>query len=218
MTANASVLQRTEQFVRDYFGKDSSGHDWWHIHRVRQNALHLAEKEGADPFTVEMAALLHDIGDYKLRSATDADARTQIASFLSSIDVESETSESIIAIVEGVSYKGAKVATNPTSLEGKVVQDADRLDAIGAIGVARTFAYGGHKGNPMHDPTETHQEHASFEEYQKGGNTTINHFYEKLLLLKDRMQTTTGKALAEERHAYMQQFLQQFYAEWEGQK
>ena len=210
------LLQATRAYIKKTFHGEATGHDWYHVQRVAKMALRLAQKEGADAFMVEMAALLHDVGDHKFLKEGDPDGPEQVRQWLADKQVDPVVIEGIVEIVANVSYKGAGVKTTMTSIEGKVVQDADRLDAIGAIGVARTFAYGGMKGNPIYDPEIPHEEHQSFGEYKKGGGTTVNHFYEKLLLLKERMQTESGKEWAEARHRYMEGFLTQFYAEWDS--
>jgi len=213
----AFVLQQTEAHVRELLSDDASGHDWWHIDRVRQLALHIGRSEQADLYVVELAALLHDIADWKFHDGDISVGPRRSAEWLASLGVEQATIDHVADIIANVSYKGAGVATPTSTLEGAVVQDADRLDALGAIGIARTFAYGGHAGQPMHDPTLPPQPHDSFDAYKNTKGTTINHFYEKLLLLKDRLQTPTGRKLAAERHAFMQQFLDRFHLEWRGE-
>ncbi len=207
------VLAETEEFIRKEFEGEGSGHDWWHIHRVRNLAIHLAESEGGDLFLVEMAALLHDLDDWKI-SGNETLAQTK--AWLNQTEISEEEREKILSIISEVSFKGAQVETPTSSVEAAVVQDADRLDAIGAVGIARTFAYGGNKGRLLYHPDEKPEMHASFDAYQKTTAPTINHFYEKLLLLKDRMNTAKAKQMAEERHRYMEKFLEQFFAEWEG--
>lgn len=206
-------IQKTINFIREHFEKESSGHDWWHVHRVWQLAKKIALKEGADLFKVEMAALLHDLDDWKLVDQKNADS-SNAKSWLIKIDVDGQSQQAILKIIEEVSFKGAGVKTQPTSLEAEVVQDADRLDAIGAIGIARTFAYGGHKNRLIYDPDVKPEMHDNFSSYQKSTAPTINHFYEKLLLLKDRMNTATAQQLAEQRHQFMEVFLDQFFQEW----
>ena len=211
------ILDEAAAFVRDHLASDSSGHDWWHIDRVRNTALAIAREEGADLFVVELAALLHDVDDWKLGG--DHAAGPQVAcAWMESQHVEPEIADHVCRIIDELSFKGAGVATPMSSLEGQCVQDADRLDALGAVGIGRTFAYGGHKGQPMHDPDRPPTSHDSFEAYKNNVGTTINHFYEKLLLLADRMNTAAAKKLAAGRHAYMEQFLKQFQAEWEGKR
>jgi uncharacterized protein len=212
------IIPETADYVRQLLAGDSSGHDWWHIERVRQAALAIGREEGADLFVVELAALLHDVSDWKF-SGGDHEAGPRAArAWLDKHDVPSAVTDHVCSIIAGLSFKGAGVPTPMATLEGQIVQDADRLDAIGAIGVARTFAYGGHKGQPIYDPDSPPTMHASFEEYKKGGGSTINHFYEKLLLLSERMNTQTGKRLAAGRHAYLERFLEQFLAEWKAER
>jgi uncharacterized protein len=202
----AEVVRKTEEFVREKLASESSGHDWWHIHRVRNNAMSIAAGEGASAYIVELAALLHDIADWKFHGG-DMEA---------GLGVDEAVIAPVTEIIATVSYKGAGVATPMRTREGMCVQDGDRLDAIGAIGIGRTFAYGGHAGRPMHDPEQGPEMHQSFEAYKASSGPTTNHFYEKLLLLKDRMNTETARQLAEGRHSYMEEFLQRFYAEWDG--
>jgi uncharacterized protein len=207
-----SLIQHTESFVKDFHRQDSGGHDWWHIYRVRNLALKIAMAENADLFIVELAALLHDIPDHKLNN--EVEGRKSVIDFLKTQKVTEDDIRHIIKIIDEISFKGSEVKSDMQSIEGKVVQDADRLDAIGAIGIARVFAYGGHKGQAMHNPVLKPQQHHSFDHYKSAETTSINHFYEKLLLLKDRMNTETGKKLAEERHRFMLQYLDRFFDEW----
>jgi uncharacterized protein len=197
---------------------DSSGHDWWHIERVRQTALAIGLEEGADLFVVELAALLHDVADWKFAGGDHEAGPRAAREWLAQLAVAPAAIDHVAQIIAGLSFKGVGVKTPMQTLEGQIVQDADRLDALGAIGIARTFAYGGHKGQPIYDPESPPTMHGSFEEYKRGGGSTINHFYEKLLLLAERMNTTTGKRLAAGRHAYLEQFLEQFLAEWEAKR
>jgi len=211
-----SILDQTAHHVRELLSADSSGHDWWHIERVRAAAFAIGQREGADLFVVELTALLHDIGDWKFHGGDDTVGPQMAEAWLTNIGVERATIEHVCEIVGQLSFKGAEVPTPMHSLEGRVVQDADRLDAIGAIGIARAFAYGGHAGQPLHDPERSPHPHASFADYKLSRTTTINHFHEKLLLLKDRMNTNTGRELAQARHAFMEVFLEQFHDEWLG--
>jgi len=211
------VLKQTTEFVKEKLKGDSSGHDWWHIYRVWNMAKKLLEAEGGDLFTVEMAALLHDIADWKFYE-NEEEGLEVVRQWIDRFNIVTAKKEQIIDIIKNVSYKGAEVKDTMDSLEGKIVQDADRLDAIGAIGIARTFAFGGKFGNPIHDPGVQVQMHHNFEEYKNAKGTTINHFYEKLLLLKDRMNTESAKQIAQERHVYMENFLKHFYDEWDSLK
>jgi uncharacterized protein len=209
-------MEKTAEHVRALLADDATGHDWWHVHRVRQLALEIGRREGADLFVVELTALLHDIADWKFHAGDETLGPRRAGQWLAGMGVDPTTTEHVCDIIAHISYKGAGVPTPMRSLEGRVVQDADRLDALGAIGIARTFAYGGHAGQPIHDPEVVAIEHATFAAYKQGGGTTINHFYEKLLLLKDRMNTQAGRQLAAERHTVMEEFLTRFLAEWEG--
>jgi len=208
------IIESLREVVKLKFENEGSGHDYWHIVRVVNNAKAIASKEGGDPFIIEVAAWCHDIGDHKLGDSESAEE--QITRILIDLGLNQDLVNAVNEIVEGVSFKGAHVKTNPLTLEGKIVQDADRLDAIGAVGIARCFSYSGHKGTLMHHPARKPELHDNFEAYKNADGTAVMHFYEKLLLLKDRMQTDTGKAMAEDRHNYMALFLKQFFSEWEG--
>jgi len=210
------IIKNTVEFVKEKLAGDSSGHDWWHIYRVWNMAKKLQNNEGGNLFIVELAALLHDVADWKFQK--EEEGIEQIVNFLNDQRVDIEDTEWVVKIIQNVSYKGAGVADKMKTIEGKIVQDADRLDAIGAIGIARTFAFGGKFGNEMHNPESEINRHNNFEEYKKSRGTTINHFYEKLLLLKDRLNTKTAQDIAHERHQFMEIFLQQFYDEWESSK
>ncbi|MED4650911.1 HD domain-containing protein [Bacillus pseudomycoides] len=208
-------IQKTVAFVRNILETDASGHDWYHIERVHKLALSLSEKEGGDRFVIEMAALLHDIADEKLNESEEAGMK-KVSDWLEGLNVTEEENEHILHIIMNMSYKGGhggKVST----LEGKIVQDADRLDALGAIGIARTFAYGGAKGRLMYDPNIPPREEMTKEEYRKNDDPSLNHFYEKLLKLKDLMNTDAAKREAEIRHRYMEEFIEQFMKEWNAQ-
>lgn len=207
------VIQKTADFIKREFSEDSSGHDWWHIRRVWKTALAICEIEKADPFIVQLAALLHDLDDWKFNEAGD-ETPHRARAWLDSCSVDSSVADSVCRIIARISFKGAGVEEEMDSLEGFIVQDADRLDAIGAIGIARAFAYGGFRNRPLYDPDSPPRMHASFEEYRNSKSATINHFYEKLLLLKDRMNTPTARRVAEERHEVMVNFLNQFMKEW----
>ena len=207
------IILNTKEFVSELFASNTNGHDYAHTLRVRNIALKIAETENnCNLFIVEMAALLHDADDWKLNNNTQTQ---NTKNWLLKNNIDNNSIIHICDIIENLSFKGANVNEKTLSLEGKIVQDADRIDAIGAIGIARAFAYGGSKNRPLYNPESKPIFHNSFEEYKKGEGSTINHFYEKLLLLKDRINTTTGKQIAEERHEYMVQFLQQFFEEWD---
>ena len=209
------IIQQTAEYIKQEFSDDSSGHDWWHIYRVWKNAVTICEMENENRFDLELAALLHDLDDWKFNEAEDETPR-HAKVWLESCGVEPRVNEQVCEIITHVSYKGAGVENKMKSIEGFIVQDADRLDAIGAIGIGRAFAYGGFKNRPMYDPESAPQMHASFEEYKNSKSATINHFYEKLLLLKDMMNTESAKKIAEQRHEVMLRFLDQFMNEWEG--
>ena len=207
------ILEKTKEFVKEKLYGEGSGHDWFHIERVYNLSRYLAEKENADSFIVEMAALLHDIDDWKFSSSNDTNT-TNTEVFLRKIQVNEEELIKIIKIINTISFKGGVVDSSQETIEGKVVQDADRLDAIGAIGIARTFAYGGNKNRVIYDPNIKPINFTSLEEVKSENNHTINHFYEKLLKLKDLMNTKSAKEIAEKRHKYMEEFLNEFYSEW----
>lgn len=217
MTRSSKLVEQTQKFVEEKFQGEGTGHDWWHMYRVWQLARHIASKEkDADLLIVELAALLHDIADWKFHDG-DLEAGPQAArQWLQNIHTEERTIIAIEEIIRTVSFKGAGVASNMKTLEGKIVHDADKLDAMGAIGIARAFAYGGSKKRALYDPNSHATQHQTFEEYRKSDSSTINHFYEKLLLIKERMYTKTAQKMAEHRHTYMEDFLQEFYQEWDG--
>ncbi len=210
------VVNKTAAYAKKTLSGESSGHDWWHVKRVWETSKRIGKKEKADMFVVELAALLHDIADYKLNGGNEEIGPKTAAVWLKSLGVDRETIEHITRIIRDLSFKGAKVKTEMETIEGEVVQDADRLDALGAIGIARTFAYGGKMGREIYDPGTRAKLHKSFKEYKNSNGPTINHFYEKLLLLKARMNTKTAKKMAGERDKFMRDFLKRFYKEWEG--
>jgi uncharacterized protein len=216
------LLTRTRVYVQKLMSGDGSGHDWWHIYRVEQMALHLADQEaGADKLVVQLGALLHDIADWKFHDGDFEAGPRKTREFLTEQGADPKLIEQVEYIVRHVSFRGGTNTHVMQSIEGKIVQDADRLDAMGAIGVARTFAFGGSMNRDMYDPNNKPREYTSFEEYKKhhiSGNTTVNHFYEKLLLLKDRLNTESARKVAQKRHEFMEQFLEEFYAEWEGER
>jgi uncharacterized protein len=213
---NAEILEKVGHEMREQLAGEGSGHDWFHIERVRTMAKRIGAAEEADLFVVELAALLHDIADWKFTDGDDTVGPAQARKVMERHGVDAEIVEHVCAIIASMSFKGAKVSDDMPTIEGKCVQDADRLDAIGAIGVARTFAYGGHKGRLLHDPSVPPVLHDDKHAYVKNTAPTLNHFYEKLFLLKDRMKTKTGRAIAEERDAFMHAYVDQFLAEWDG--
>lgn len=209
------IISKTEAFVRDYLRGVESGHNWWHISRVRNTAmLILSQEKNADPFITEMGALLHDIDDHKIREHRDGEK--MLEHYLNSLDLNNIIKKRIIHIVKHVSFRDSFNGPYKQSRELNIVQDADRLDAMGAIGIARAFNYGGSKGLEIYIPGTKPRSYNSTGEYISSESSTINHFYEKLLKLKDMMNTATGRNMAEERHNYMEVFLQQFYNEWGG--
>jgi uncharacterized protein len=216
MIHTSFVIAETEEFVKKQMGDDSTGHDWFHVDRVRNIAIQIAENERVgDRFIIEMAALLHDIPDEKLNISAQ-EGQNKLRNFLERIQLSADHSLKIMEVINSISYRGGEKKSLP-SWEAKIVQDADRLDALGAIGIARTFAFGGKKGQPIYHPEYTIREQMTIEEYRNGKSSSIHHFYEKLLLLKDLLNTDTAKRMADDRHRFMEEFLQQFYQEWNGQ-
>jgi len=214
---NQEIIEETIEFLQQQFANESTGHDWYHFERVWKLAKQIAEKEeGADIFVVEMGALMHDIADHKFYGGDETIGPQKVEEYLSLFEISDEQIEAIVQIVEEVSFKGSGVPTPMSTLEGAIVQDADRLDAMGAIGIARAFAYGGSKNRLIYDPNVKPICHTSFAAYKTSTAPTINHFYEKLLTLRDKMNTETGKKEAQGRHEFMELFLQNFYGDWDG--
>ncbi|GAA4068766.1 HD domain-containing protein [Flavobacterium cheonanense] len=213
-----SIIDNTILFVRQKLENAEAGHDWFHIERVYKNALLIAQDEVCDIQIVKLGALLHDIADSKFNDGDETIGPKVARAFLESQKVSEEIIVHVVNIIENISFKGGNFEKKFNSIELEIVQDADRLDAIGAIGIARTFNYGGFKNRQLYNPEIAPKLNMSKEEYKKSEAPTINHFYEKLLLLKDKMNTKTGKQLAQERHKFMELFLSQFYAEWDGEK
>lgn len=211
--SEAEAINLTENYIRNIFENDSTGHDWWHINRVRNIALKIADSEGGNRFIIEMSALLHDVDDWKINVEGNSSRATK---WLKNIKTADSDSKKILEVIEQVSFKGAGVKNEANNIEAKIVQDADRLDAIGAIGIARTFAYGGSKQRPIYIPEIKPTLHEDFDSYKKTTAPTINHFYEKLLLLKNRLNTKTAIEIAKNRHTFMETFLEQFFKEWES--
>ena len=212
------LIDKTIAFVKEKLDNAEGGHDWFHIERVYKNSILIAQEEDCDLTVVKLGALLHDIADSKFHDGDETIGPKTARTFLESENVFEETINHVINIIENISFKGGNFENKFSSKELKIVQDADRLDAIGAIGIARTFNYGGFKNRALYDPSIAPNLNMSKEEYKNSNSPTLNHFYEKLLLLKDKMNTATGKKIALERHQYMENFLSQFYAEWEGEK
>ncbi len=210
------VILKTVEFVKTQLANAEGGHDWFHIERVWKTAKTIAQQEAVDIQIVELGALLHDIADSKFHNGDEEVGPAKALDFLSSLSVDDSTIEHVVQIVKNISFKGGNEEQAFHSSELDVVQDADRLDALGAIGIARTFNYGGHKGFALYNPAIPPNLKMTKKEYKASTAPTINHFYEKLLLLKDKMNTKTGSKLAEQRHQFMEDFLEQFYREWEG--
>jgi len=213
-----TLLDTTILFVKQQLQKAEGGHDWFHIERVYKNSLLIAEEEECNIEVVTLAALLHDIADSKFHDGDETIGPSIARGFLEDQKVDEATIAHVISIIENISFKGGNFEKQFHSKELEIVQDADRLDAIGAIGIARTFNYGGFKNRPLYHPAIAPNLHMSKEEYKNSESPTLNHFYEKLLLLKDKMNTETGKKIAATRHHFMEQFLAQFYAEWDGER
>lgn len=209
------LVERVAAQIKARFESESSGHDWHHLHRVWKLARQIALQEGANLEVVELGALVHDIADWKFHDGDETVGPREAARLLAQEGAAQEVISQVVDIVETISFKGAGVATRMKTLAGQCVQDADRLDAIGAIGIARCFAYGGHAGRLIHDPDEQPLLHATAEAYKLAKGTSLNHFYEKLFLLKARMNTPSGQAMAEVRHQFMQDFVTRFLAEWD---
>lgn len=213
-----SVLHCTEAFVKKALAAEGTGHDWWHIERVLNNARLINKDEQGDPYVIELAVLLHDVGDRKV-IGEEKDDYSIAENFLKDHEVEGAVIDNVLFIIQNMSFsKTLAQKKRAMPIEFYVVQDADRLDAIGAIGIARTFAYGGSKGRPLYDPTKTAQTINTTAEYQALNSSTFHHFEEKLLRLKDLMNTPTAKKIAEHRHAFMRQYLAEFLDEWDGKK
>jgi uncharacterized protein len=217
MADHSSIIDAAAAYVKEELAGAEGGHDWWHIYRVWQQARHIAAAESADMLVVELAALLHDIADPKFHNGDESIGPARAAAFMQAQHIPEVTATHVVNIIRYMSFKNGLEEKVFHSVEMGVVQDADRLDAMGAIGIARAFNYGGFKNRALYDPAIPPNLHMSKEAYKHSSAPTINHFYEKLLLLKDRMNTATGRRLAGERHAYMEAFLERFYKEWEGQ-
>jgi uncharacterized protein len=217
-TNKGQIINKTAEYAKATLTGLDSGHDWWHVYRVWKNAILIGKQEKADMFVVELAALLHDIADWKFHDGNDAIGPQTAREWLEKIAVDETIISHVCQIIKDISFKGAGVETKMKSMEGMIVQDADRLDAIGAIGISRTFAYGGLKGRELYNPEIEPEKHETFEQYKKSQGPTINHFYEKLFLLKDLMNTATAKMIAGHRHKVMEDFVNEFMLEWEGKR
>ncbi len=215
---NSFLISKTKAFVKEQLRHAEGGHDWFHILRVFNNALLISKNENVDTLVVALGALLHDIADSKFHQGDETVGPKMAREFLFKHDVDSIVIEHIVKIIENISFKGGNEVQKFRSPELDVIQDADRLDAIGAIGIARCFNYGGFKNRMLFNPAIKPNLKMTKEEYKASTTPTINHFYEKLLLLKDKMNTKTGQRIATDRHHFMENFLNQFYAEWDGEK
>lgn len=215
---DSQLILKTIAFVKEQLKGAEGGHDWFHTERVYKNALLIAQDEVCDLLVIKLAALLHDVADSKFHNGDETIGSRTAREFLESLEADNELIEKVIAIIENISFKGGNFEQQHHSTELDIVQDADRLDALGAIGIARTFNYGGFKNRALYNPEISPNLRMSKEEYKNSEAPTLNHFYEKLLLLKDKMNTETGKKLAQSRHRFMESFLSQFYAEWDGNK
>jgi uncharacterized protein len=212
------LIENTFAFVKKQLENAESGHDWFHIERVYKTALTISETESCQKLVVQLGALLHDIADSKFHNGDETIGPKTAKNFLESQNCDPIIINHVVQIIENISFKGGKTNRNFSSIELDIVQDADRLDAIGAVGIARTFNYGGFKNRQIYDPNIHPNLKMTKEEYKNSTAPTINHFYEKLLLLKDKMNTETGKKMAQNRHDFMEVFLNQFYAEWLGER
>ena len=208
------IIQKVEDYIKETLSNEPTGHDWWHSWRVWKMSKEITKKEGGDLFIIELAALLHDVADWKFHDGNIKVGSEKAKTLLKNLGVNDKSIKHICHIIDNVSFKGAGVKNKIKTREGMVVQDADRLDVIGAVGIARTFAYGGFKGREIYNPAIKPKLHKSFKEYKKNKSTSINHFYEKLLLLKDRLNTKTAKKIAQKRHEFIKNYLKQFFKEW----
>lgn len=213
-----NIINKTIAFVKQQLQGAEGGHDWFHVERVYKNAILIGKGEQCNMFVVQLSALLHDVADSKFHNGDESVGPKVARDFLEGEGVDEETIAQVIAIIENISFKGGNFEKQFSSIELDIVQDADRLDAIGAIGIARAFNYGGFKNRELYNPAIVPNMNQTKEEYKNNSAPTVTHFYEKLLLLKDRMNTATGKRLAEGRHKFMEDFLTQFYGEWNGEK
>jgi len=218
---NGQQIKEIEKLVKNYFVEESTGHDWWHSHRVRQTGLYIAKKENADLFIIEVSALLHDVGDYKFHDGDEEIGGKIIEKWLLEIDLDRKQIDRILDIVTNLSYMKSlkskeKTENHDLTIEAKILSDADRLDAMGAVGIARTFAFGGFFKQEIHNPEISPNETMTRAEYKNKKSTSINHFYDKLLKLKETMLTGTGNEIAQSRHVYMKDYLNRFFDEWNG--
>jgi len=212
----SGIIEKTIEFVKTTLSDAEGGHDWWHVYRVWTTSKYIAQFEDVDVFIVELGSLLHDIADSKFHGGNEEIGPQKAKEFLQSEGVSDEIISHVQNIIQNISFKGGKLPQKFKSPELDVIQDADRLDALGAIGIARAFNYGGHKGRLIYNPEIKPDLNMTKEQYKNSTAPTLNHFYEKLLLLKDRMNTDTGKKMANERHGFMLTYLEQFFKEWSG--
>jgi uncharacterized protein len=215
---NSKIIERIKIYIEKEFKGETTGHDYWHMIRVWQMAKKISKNEGGNLFVIELGALLHDIDDWKFNSGSIKDGSKKATILLKKYDVDKDIIDQVCYIIDNISFKGALVKNEMKTVEGRIVQDADKLDAMGAVGVARVFAYGASKNREIYNPKIRPILHKSFASYKKGNGTSINHFYEKLLLLKNRMNTKTARIIAEQRHKFMKNYLKEFFAEWDGRK
>lgn len=212
--SQSEIIFQTENMIKEKLSNDFSGHDWFHVNRVRNLALELGSTEGGDLFIIELGALLHDIADWKFNDGSEQVGIELAGNWLDKFNLDKDVINEILQIIKDISYKGAGVQTPMKTINGNIVQDADRLDALGAIGIARTFAYGGFAGQSMYDPAIKVNLHKNFDEYKSLKSTSINHFYEKLFLLPDRLNTNMAKSMAKEKIKFMENFVENFISDW----
>jgi len=212
------IIKKTADFAKDFLKNAEGSHDWWHVVRVRQMAERIATKEKANQFIVAVASMLHDVADYKLHNGSDEKGLKFVEDYLKGLEISKKDLEHVLAIIAKLSFRKSLDGEGVSTLEGRIVQDADRLDAIGAIGIARTFSFGGANGRSLYDPEDKPNLNMNQLEYRVQKNHAINHFYEKILLLKDEINTNTAKEIAEHRHSFVEDYLEEFMAEWEGRK
>jgi uncharacterized protein len=212
------IIRSAEAYIKTKLFHETNGRDWWHVYRVWQMARHIGSQEQpADMFVVELSALLHDLAHWQLTDGDEHQGPHEVGRFLQSMEVDEQTIHHVLQIIRDTKFKGAHNKPDLETIEAKIVYDADKLDSLGAVGIAKTFSYGGATGRPIYDPTIKPTMHQTFEAYKHGDTTSINHFYEKNLLLKGWMQTRTGRAVAMRRHEFLQAYLKEFYSEWEGE-
>ena len=214
MEENDLIIAKTIDYIKNKFEGETTGHDWYHIERVYNLSIHLAEQEKTDLFVVKLAALLHDVADHKFHGGDETVGPKTATVWMNNLKIDADTKQKVIDIIKEISFKGANVPTPMSSLEGKIVQDADRLDAIGAIGIARCFAYSGSKKREIYNPDKPFKIHTHFDDYKNDNGSAVNHFYEKLLLLKNLMNTNSAKKMAEHRHKILENYLEEFFEEW----